>query len=36
MTLVPEQTFDTLLILLDKPPEVSDEVRREVAQRRWR
>ncbi|MGG3812443.1 hypothetical protein ABEV34_12430 [Methylorubrum rhodesianum] len=36
VTLVSEQTFDSLLTLLDKPPEVSDELRREVAQRRWK
>jgi hypothetical protein len=36
VTLVSEQTFDVLLALLDKPPEVSDELRHEVAQRRWK
>lgn len=35
-TLVPEPQFDALLALLDKPPIISDELRREVAQRRWK
>lgn len=35
-TVVPELQFDALLALLDKPPMVSDELRREVAQRRWK
>ncbi|WP_158509743.1 hypothetical protein [Methylobacterium sp. AMS5] len=35
-TLVPELQFDALPALLDKPPMVFDELRREVAQRRWR
>lgn len=35
-TFVPEQQFDALLTLLDHPPQISDELRREVAQRRWK
>ncbi len=32
---VPAAQFDALLTLLDDPPGVSDELRREIASRRW-
>lgn len=35
-TFVSEQQFDALLTLLEAPPEVSDELRREAAGRRWK
>ncbi|MET7244575.1 hypothetical protein ABZT49_14525 [Methylobacterium sp. EM32] len=35
LTIVSAEQFDTLLALLDDPPTVSDELRREVANRRW-
>lgn len=36
LTIVSDQQFDALLALLDDPPAVSDELRREIANRRWR
>lgn len=35
-TIVPGPQFDALLALLDNPPEVSKELRREVSNRRWK
>lgn len=35
-TIVPGPQFDALLALLDNPPQVSEELRREVAHRRWK
>ncbi|WP_204165409.1 hypothetical protein [Methylobacterium sp. 17Sr1-1] len=35
LTIVSAEQFDALLALLDDPPTVSDELRREVANRRW-
>lgn len=35
LTIVSDEQFDALLALLDDPPTVSDELRREVANRRW-
>ncbi|WP_375465193.1 hypothetical protein [uncultured Methylobacterium sp.] len=34
--IVPEQQFDALLALLDDPPSVSDDLHRDVADRRWK
>ena len=36
LTIVPGPQFDALLALLDNPPKVSEELRREVANRRWK
>lgn len=36
LTIVSGPQFDALLTLLDNPPKVSEELRREVANRRWK
>lgn len=36
LTIVPGPQFDALLALLDNPPKVSEELRREAVNRRWK
>lgn len=36
IVVVPEAQFTELLTMLERPPEVSAELRREVANRRWK